>query len=103
MIAEVDWDSAFTTVHDSAIYMVESQQYHVDKLDLDRNKAYVSKVDVDYYTDAMTYTNVRVIDDFDKKMIGSIIVEHGEVQVSARWSATRKSSSIPRRTWATAT
>ena len=62
VIAEVDWDSAFTTVHDSAIYMVESQQYHVDKLDLERRKAYVRKVDVDYYTDAMTYTNVRVID-----------------------------------------
>ena len=81
VIAEVDWDSAFTTVHDDAIYMVESQQYHVDKLDLERKKAYVRKVDVDYYTDAMTYTSVRVIDDFDKKMKGSIIVEHGEVQV----------------------
>ncbi|HOS98538.1 MAG TPA: DEAD/DEAH box helicase, partial [Deltaproteobacteria bacterium] len=62
VIAEVDWDSAFTTVHDDAIYMVESQQYHVDRLDLERKKAYVKKVDVDYYTDAMTYTNVRVID-----------------------------------------
>jgi DEAD/DEAH box helicase domain-containing protein len=81
VIAEVDWDSAFTTVHDGAIYMVESQQYHVDKLDLERNKAYVRKVDVDYYTDAMTYTNVRVIDDFARKMKGSVIVEHGEVQV----------------------
>ncbi|MBN2298847.1 MAG: DEAD/DEAH box helicase [Deltaproteobacteria bacterium] len=81
VVAEVDWDSAFTTVHDDAIYMVESQQYHVDKLDLERQKAYVKKVDVDYYTDAMTYTNVRVIDDFDKKRHAGIIVEHGEVQV----------------------
>ncbi|MFH0998454.1 MAG: helicase-related protein [Pseudomonadota bacterium] len=72
VIAEVDWDSAFTTVHDDAIYMVESQQYHVDKLDLERKKAYVRKVDVDYYTDAMTYTNVRVMDDFAKKMKGGI-------------------------------
>ncbi len=84
IIAEVDWDSAFTTVHDDAIYMLESQQYHVDKLDLDRKKAYVKKVDVDYYTDAMTYTNVRVMDDFDKKIKGRIIVEHGEVQVSRK-------------------
>ncbi len=84
VIAEVDWDSAFTTVHDDAIYMVESRQYHVDKLDLERKKAYVRKVDVDYYTDAMTYTNVRVMDDFDKKMAGGIIVEHGEVQVSRK-------------------
>ena len=84
VIAEVDWDSAFTTVHDDAIYMVESQQYHVDKLDLDRKKAYVRRVDVDYYTDAMTYTNVRVIEDFDTKSDRSVIVEHGEVQVARK-------------------
>ncbi len=81
IIAEVDWDGAFTTVHDGAIYMVESQQYHVDKLDLERNKAYVHKVDSDYYTDAMTYTNVRVLDEFGVKKSGGIMAEHGEVQV----------------------
>lgn len=80
-IAEIDWDSAFTTVHDGAIYMVESEPYHVDKLDLERKKAYVRKVDVDYYTDAMTYTNVRVIDAFENRKRGNVIAEHGEVQV----------------------
>jgi DEAD/DEAH box helicase domain-containing protein len=81
VIAEVDWDSAFTTVHEDAIYMVESQQYQVEKLDLEGKKAYVRKVSVDHYTDAMTYTHVRVIDDFDTKKAGGILVEHGEVQV----------------------
>lgn len=81
VIAEVDWDSAFTTVHQGAIYMVESQQYHVDELDLERKKAYVRAVDVDYYTDAMTYTNVRVIEEFDSITSAGAIVEHGEVQV----------------------
>jgi len=80
VIAEVDWESAFTTVHTDAIYMVESRQYHVDQLDLERKKAYVRQVDVDYYTDAMTYTNVRVIDAFESRE-GRVIVEHGEVQV----------------------
>jgi len=80
VIAEVDWESAFTTVHTDAIYMVESRQYHVDQLDLERKKAYVRQVDVDYYTDAMTYTNVRVIDAFERRE-GRVIVEHGEVQV----------------------
>ena len=81
VIAEVDWDSAFTTVHDEAIYMLASEQYHVDKLDLEGKKAYVRKVDSDYYTDAMTYTNVRVIDSFEKHKDDAAIVEHGEVQV----------------------
>ena len=81
VIAEVDWDSAFTTVHDEAIYMLASEQYHVDKLDLEGKKAYVRKVDSDYYTDAMTYTNVRVIDSFENHHDPGAIVEHGEVQV----------------------
>ncbi|MEN6621418.1 MAG: DEAD/DEAH box helicase [Smithella sp.] len=81
VIAEVDWDSAFTTLHDNAIYMMESRQYQVDKLDLAGRKAYVRKVDSDYYTDAMTYTNVRVIDSFDNRGEEGAIVEHGEVQV----------------------
>jgi DEAD/DEAH box helicase domain-containing protein len=84
IIAEVDWDSAFTTVHDGAIYLMESQQYHVDKLDLDRRKAYVHKVDSDYYTDAMTYTSVRVLDEFGVKRLGGFIVEHGEVRVTRK-------------------
>jgi DEAD/DEAH box helicase domain-containing protein len=81
VIAEVDWDSAFTSVHDEAIYMLASEQYHVDKLDLEGKKAYVRKVDSDYYTDAMTYTNVRVIDSFENHHDPGAIVEHGEVQV----------------------
>ncbi|MCX5822271.1 MAG: helicase, partial [Deltaproteobacteria bacterium] len=84
VIAEVDWDSAFTTAHTDAIYMMESQQYHVDKLDLERKTAYVHKVEADYFTDAMTYTNVRVIDAFAKKPGKEILVEHGEVQVVSK-------------------
>jgi DEAD/DEAH box helicase domain-containing protein len=64
--------------------MMESQQYHVDKLDLERKTAYVRKVEVDYFTDAMTYTNVRVIDAFAKKPGREILVEHGEVQVVSK-------------------
>jgi DEAD/DEAH box helicase domain-containing protein len=81
VIAEVDWDSAFTALHNDAIYLLASEQYHVDKLDLESKKAYVRKVDADYYTDAMTYTNVRVIDSFENHKDENAIVEHGEVQV----------------------
>ena len=84
VIAEVDWDSAFTAVHDEAIYLLASEQYHVDKLDLERKKAYVRRVDTDYYTDAMTYTNVRVIDSFESLQANGVIVEHGEVQVARK-------------------
>src|SRR6202166_3715984 len=62
VIGEVDFPSALTTVHEKAIYLHGGQQYHVEHLDFKERKAYVKKVDVDYYTDAVRYTQVRVLE-----------------------------------------
>ena len=62
VIGEVDFSSALTTVHPKAIYLHQGQQYHVEHLDFDRRKAYVKPVNVDYYTDAIRYTQVRVLE-----------------------------------------
>jgi DEAD/DEAH box helicase domain-containing protein len=62
VIAEVDFPSALTTVHEKAIYLHGGEQYHVEHLDFKERKAYVKKVDVDYYTDAVRYTQVRVLE-----------------------------------------
>ncbi|MGB7435874.1 MAG: Zn-binding domain-containing protein, partial [Candidatus Acidiferrum sp.] len=39
-----------------------AQQYHVEHLDFKERKAYVKQVDVDYYTDAIRHTQVRVLE-----------------------------------------
>ena len=62
VIAEVDFSSALTTVHEKAIYLHDGAQYHVEHLDFKERKAYVKQVDVDYYTDAIRYTQVRVLE-----------------------------------------
>ena len=62
VIGEVDFSCALTTVHPKAIYLHQGQQYHVERLDFDERKAYVRRVDVDYYTDAIRYTQVRVLE-----------------------------------------
>jgi len=61
VIGEVDFSSALTAVHPKAIYLHQGQQYHVERLDFDQRKAYVKRVDVDYFTDAIRYTQVRVL------------------------------------------
>jgi DEAD/DEAH box helicase domain-containing protein len=48
-------------IHEQAIYMHKGQQYHVIRLDYPSRKAYVKKVDVDYYTDANLAVAVKVI------------------------------------------
>jgi DEAD/DEAH box helicase domain-containing protein len=62
VIGEVDFSSALTFVHPKAIYLHQGQQYHVEALDFAERKAYVKSVDVDYYTDAIRYTQVRVLE-----------------------------------------
>jgi DEAD/DEAH box helicase domain-containing protein len=62
VIGEVDYPSALTTVHEKAIYLHGGQQYHVEHLDFKERKAYVKQVDADYYTDAIRYTQVRVLE-----------------------------------------
>ena len=62
VIGEVDFSSALTTVHEKAIYLHGGEQYHVEHLDFKERKAYVKRVVVDYYTDAIRYTQVRVLE-----------------------------------------
>jgi DEAD/DEAH box helicase domain-containing protein len=62
VIGEVDFSSALTTVHEKAIYLHGAQQYHVEHLDFKERKAYVKQVDCDYYTNAIRYTQVRILE-----------------------------------------
>jgi len=82
VIGEVDLFSAPVMVHDEAIYLHQGSQFHVDKLDWDRKKAYVRSVNVDYYTDAETKTNIRVLDEFERRETAMGSVCHGEVSVT---------------------
>ncbi len=85
VIGEVDFSSALTTVHPKAIYLHQGQQYHVDHLDFDERKAYVKPVNVDYYTDAIRYTQVRVLEIAEEERIaGPAARDHGDVLVRSQ-------------------
>ncbi|MHB8874726.1 MAG: DEAD/DEAH box helicase [Myxococcaceae bacterium] len=60
-IAEMDFRSAHTMLHEQAIYQHDALQFQVERLDFDNHKAFVRKVAPDYFTDAMTYTRVSVM------------------------------------------
>src|SRR5437762_31761 len=62
VIGEIDFPSALVFVHEKAIYLHGGLQYHVERLDFEERKAYVKRVYVDYYTDAVRYTQVRVLE-----------------------------------------
>ena len=84
VIGEVDFSSALTTVHEKAIYIQDGQQYHVERLDYDDRKAYVHQVSSEYFTDAISYTKIKILENFDSAAEGPARKNHGEVQVNTQ-------------------
>ena len=81
VIGELDRFAAPMLIHEEAIYLHGSDQYQVERLDYENKKAYVRRVDVDYYTDASLAVNLAVLEEFDQSVEGGAIRVHGEVNV----------------------
>ena len=86
IIGEVDYTSAFTTLHEKAIYLHQGQQYYVSQLDIPERRAYVKRVDSEYFTDAITHTQVRPLDTAERQEVH----QHGEVHVAHQVVGFRK-------------
>ncbi len=87
VLGEVDLFAAPLLVHEKAIYIHEGVQFHVDRLDWDERKAFVTRTDVDYYTDAdlgITLKVLEVFDEADEPPAGKR--QRGEVMVA--WKVT---------------
>jgi DEAD/DEAH box helicase domain-containing protein len=87
VIAEVDWSSAFATIHPKAIYLVESEPYEVQELHFreDEEKvAYVKRVNVDYFTDAIGAKGVWILRRLADRAHPASVAEQGEVLVAEK-------------------
>jgi DEAD/DEAH box helicase domain-containing protein len=85
VIGEVDFTSALTTVHPKAIYLHGGQQYHVERMEFEQRKAFVKRVEVDYFTDAIRYTQIRPLDIAEEAAVrGPAVRVHGDVQVRSQ-------------------
>lgn len=90
IIAEVDYSAAALTLYEGAIHMVQSAPYQVEKLDWEGRKAYVTRTPVDYYTDSIDYTKLKVLDRFAGSVAGCGDAHHGEVHVLRRVAGYKK-------------
>lgn len=92
VIGEVDRFSAPMLIHEGAIYMHEGNQYHVDQLDWERQKAYTHRVKVDYYTDANLDVDLKVLSVNEALQVEAEPVFHswGEVMVAAKTHLYKK-------------
>jgi DEAD/DEAH box helicase domain-containing protein len=81
VVAEVDFVSAHSTLHEKAIYILEGKQYIVEKFDYAERRATVRPWESDYFTDAITYTKVNILDRFESSAHLRGVRNHGEVHV----------------------
>ena len=79
MVGEMDRFTVPMLLHENAIYMHEGQTYQVEKLDFDACKAFIRKVNVDYYTDADLNVSLSLLD-IEKEEENAFF---GEVKVTA--------------------
>jgi DEAD/DEAH box helicase domain-containing protein len=63
VLAEIDFRGAHTMVHEQAIYQHDGECWQVERFDYENHKAYVVKVEPDYFTDAMTHVQVAVLEE----------------------------------------
>ncbi|MBI1396349.1 MAG: DEAD/DEAH box helicase [Betaproteobacteria bacterium] len=90
VIAEVDYSSAAVTLYEGAIYLIQASPWQVEKLDWVGRKAYVRRVSADYYTDAIDYTKLKVLDEFEQDAHGNGFCGQGEVHVVRRVAGYKK-------------
>jgi DEAD/DEAH box helicase domain-containing protein len=82
VIAEVDFPSALTALHEKAIYLHEARQYQVERFDYEGRKAYVRRVECDYFTDAIDYSQVKVLEELESRPVGEARALYGDVRVN---------------------
>ena len=83
VLGEVDLFSAQVLVHERAIYIHESVQYYVDRLEWHERKAYVHRVDVDHYTYANRAVTLKPLEIFAEAPATGGRRIHGEVMVAS--------------------
>lgn len=90
VIAEVDYSGAPMTLYEGAIYMIQANPYQVEKLDWEGRKAFVRRTQADYYTDAIDYTRLKILERFEEDARPASFIGRGEVHLVRRVAGYKK-------------
>jgi DEAD/DEAH box helicase domain-containing protein len=80
-LAELDFRSTHTMLHEQAIYQHDAAQYQVERLDYENHKAFVRHVEPDYFTTALTHSRVTILDSAAEREILTGRLGNGDIKV----------------------
>ncbi|MGC1951966.1 MAG: Zn-binding domain-containing protein, partial [Gammaproteobacteria bacterium] len=90
VIAEVDYSSAALTLYEGAIYMMQARPWQVEQLDWIGRKAMVRETQADYYTTAIDYTRLKILECFEEAQNLHGRCVEGEVHLVRRVAGYKK-------------
>jgi DEAD/DEAH box helicase domain-containing protein len=90
VMGTVDAISGLELVYPEAIYLHEGETFYVRELDLDQKVAFVEPREVDYYTQPVLETNIRVREELQRTEWRGESVRLGEVTYSWQTIAMKK-------------
>ena len=61
VLGEVDYASAPEMIHEEAVYLHQTRSYIIETLDWENRRAYAREAEVDFYTDAVTKRDIRIL------------------------------------------
>ncbi len=98
VLGEVDFEAAHTTIYENAIYQHGGVLHEVQRLDYPERKAYVRRVEPEYFTQAIDQTRIFVLDPFEERPAEGRAggAGWGEIRVTKRFVGYKK---IRFRTW----
>jgi DEAD/DEAH box helicase domain-containing protein len=90
ILAEIDRPSAITEVYQGAIYGHQGDTWLVERFDYADRRAFVRRIDADFYTEADTETEVKVLHLDEQEPRAAYVAHRGEVHVSTLAKAFKK-------------
>jgi len=90
VIGEMDRPSAKELIFDNAVYIHRGRQYLVEKLDIENRKCLVREAEVNYFTDGLVKTDIKVLTEDENFTYGGAEGVLGDVLVRSQVAKFKK-------------
>jgi len=90
VIGEMDRPSAKELIFDNAVYIHRGRQYLVEKLDIENRKCLVREAEVNYFTDGLVKTDIKVLTEDEKIALHSLRAVLGDILVRSQAAKFKK-------------
>ncbi|MBN2736928.1 MAG: DEAD/DEAH box helicase [Spirochaetales bacterium] len=90
VIGEMDVPSAKTLIYQHAVYLHGGEQFLVKELDLEKLKCYVEEAEVNYYTDSVVKTDIKILHKDQEIREANYLSLIGDILVRSKASKFKK-------------